>query len=147
MNTRRIAIVAAVIRDESGRSLLVRKRGTAVFQQPGGKRDPADTDDLATLARELREELGCELIRASAQWLCHCVAAAANEPGHIVEAVVYAVQVIGTISAQAEIEELRWIDPAAPGEVPIATLSREHILPLLSGTAWVGAASRRDSLA
>ncbi len=57
-----IRIVAAVIRDEWGRNLLVRKRGATVFQQPGGKRDPGDADELATLARELREELGCELV-------------------------------------------------------------------------------------
>jgi len=125
-----IRIVAAVIRDEEGRTLLVRKRGAAVFQQPGGKRDPADSDDLATLARELREELGCELIFDSAHLLCHCSAAAANEPGHRVEATVYTVAVRGALVAQAEIAELRWIDPTAP-DVSVARLSREHILPLL----------------
>jgi 8-oxo-dGTP diphosphatase len=125
-----IHIVAAVIRDAAGRSLLVRKQGAAVFQQPGGKRDPGDADELATLARELHEELGCELVRDSARLLCHCSAPAANEPGHVVEAAVYMVEVRGTIVAQAEIAELRWIDPAAP-DVPVARLSREHILPLL----------------
>jgi 8-oxo-dGTP diphosphatase len=125
-----IRIVAAVIRDAAGRSLLVRKHGATVFQQPGGKRDPDDLDELATLARELREELGCELLRDSARLLCHCRAPAANEPGHVVEAAVYAVAVRGTITAQAEIAELRWIDPARP-DVPVAQLSREHILPLL----------------
>jgi len=125
-----IRIVAAVIRDAAGRSLLVRKHGATVFQQPGGKRDPADADELATLARELREELGCELLRGSARLLCHCSAPAANEPGHVVEAAVYAVDVHGAIAAQAEIAELRWIDPVAP-DVPVARLSREHILPLL----------------
>ena len=44
----RIRIVAAVVRDGAGRTLLVRKRRAAVFQQPGGKRDPVDADDLAT---------------------------------------------------------------------------------------------------
>ncbi|PWK91991.1 8-oxo-dGTP diphosphatase [Fulvimonas soli] len=127
----RIRIVAAVIRDGAGRSLLVRKRGAEVFQQPGGKRDPGDADDLATLARELREELGCELLPGSARFLCRASAPAANERGHVVEAEVYEVQVRGEIRAQAEIAELRWIDPAAPGGLPIARLSREHILPLL----------------
>lgn len=125
-----IHTVAAVIRDAAGRSLLVRKQGAAVFQQAGGKRDPGDADELATLARELHEELGCELVRDSARLLCHCSAPAANEPGHVVEAAVYMVEVRGAIVAQAEIAELRWIDPAAP-DVPVARLSREHILPLL----------------
>ncbi|KRE91335.1 NUDIX hydrolase [Frateuria sp. Soil773] len=128
-----IRIVAAVIRDGDGRSLLVRKRGAQVFQQPGGKRDRGDADDLATLARELREELGCELLAASARLLCHCSAPAANEPDHVVEAAVYVVQVRGAVAPQAEIEELRWVDPAEPGELPIARLSREHIMPLLRG--------------
>lgn len=133
-DTRIIRIVAAVIRNEAGRSLLVRKRGATVFQQPGGKRDPGDADELATLARELREELGCELVAGSARLLCHCTAPAANEPDHLVEAAVYMVNVHGEIAARAEIEELCWIDPAAPN-VPVARLSREHILPLLRGAS------------
>ena len=35
-----IDIVTAVIRDETGRMLVVRKRGTAIFMKPGGKREP-----------------------------------------------------------------------------------------------------------
>lgn len=128
----RIRIVAAVIRDGAGRTLLVRKHGAEVFQQPGGKRDPDDADDLATLARELREELGCALRPGSARFLCRASAPAANERGHVVEAEVYEVSVDGEPSAQAEIAELRWLDPAAPG-VPVARLSLEHILPLLYG--------------
>ena len=126
-----IRIVAAVIRDEAGRVLLVRKRGATVFQQPGGKRDPHDADDLATLARELREELGVTLVEGSARHLCRASAPAANEPGHVVEGEVYEVAVRGEIQARAEIEELRWVDPSAPGGLPIARLSREHILPRL----------------
>lgn len=126
-----IRIVAAVIRDEAGRTLLVRKRGAAVFQQPGGKRDAGDADDVATLARELREELGCTLVEGSARFLCRASAPAANEHGHRVEAEVYEVRVSGPLQAQAEIEELRWIDPRAPGALPIAVLSRDHILPRL----------------
>ncbi|MCW8807469.1 MAG: NUDIX domain-containing protein [Rhodanobacter sp.] len=126
-----IRIVAAVIRDDAGRVLLVRKRGAKVFQQPGGKRDPGDVDDLATLARELREELGCTLVEGSARYLRHACAPAANEPGHTVEAEVYVVRVTGSIRAMAEIEELRWIDPAMPDGVPIAALSRGHVLPFL----------------
>ena len=128
----RIRIVAAVIRDGAGRTLLVRKRGAEMFQQPGGKRDPDDADDLATLARELREELGCALRPGSARFLCHASAPAANERGHVVEAEVYEVDVDGEPRAQAEIAELCWLDPAAPG-VPVARLSLERILPLLCG--------------
>ncbi|RAO77451.1 NUDIX hydrolase [Dyella jiangningensis] len=130
-STKLIRIVAAVIRDEAGRVLMVRKRGAEVLQQPGGKRDPGDRDDLHTLERELHEELGCTMRREGAHRLGCLSAPAANEPGHVVEAEVYEVRVEGTIEARAEIEEIRWIDPAATGDLLIARLSREQILPLL----------------
>lgn len=129
--TKLIRIVAAVIRDGQGRVLMVRKRGAEVLQQPGGKRDADDRDDLHTLARELHEELGCTMLREGARWLGRFSAPAANEPGHVVEAEVYEVSAEGPFEARAEIEEIRWIDPAATGDLSIARLSREQILPLL----------------
>ena len=129
---RRIEIVAAVIRDAAGRVLLVRKRGAEVFQQPGGKRDPHDRDDLHTLERELEEELGCTMRRDGARLLGRFSAPAANEPGCVVEAMVYEVAAEGPYQARAEIDALCWVDPMAPGDLPIARLSREQLLPLLS---------------
>jgi 8-oxo-dGTP diphosphatase len=133
VSTRSIEIVAAMIRDAQGRVLLVRKRGAEVFQQPGGKRDAGDRDDLHTLARELEEELGCTMRHEGAQLLGRFSAPAANEPGCVVHAVVYEVQASGPFKACAEIEALHWIDPSQPGDVPIAQLSREQLLPLMAG--------------
>lgn len=133
-----IRIVAAVISDVRGRVLMVRKRGAAVWQQPGGKRDAGDRDDLHTLARELHEELGCTMHRDSARWLGRFLAPAANEPGCVVEAEVYQVRAEGPFVAQAEIEGLCWVDPVALGDLSIARLSRESILPLV-GAMRVGA--------
>lgn len=127
-----IHIVVAMIRDERGHVLLVRKRGATVYQQPGGKRDAGDRDDLHTLARELHEELGCRMLPETARFLGAFSAPAANEPGCTVCAHAYEVHVEGPFKAQAEIESLRWIDPAAPGDVPIALLSREQLLPLMA---------------
>ena len=39
MHNKVISVVAALIRDNGGRVLLVRKRGTSAFMQPGGKRE------------------------------------------------------------------------------------------------------------
>lgn len=126
-----IAIVAAVIRDAEGRVLMVRKRGATVWQQPGGKRDPEDRDDLDTLARELREELGCTMHRDDAVLLGHFSALAANEPGYRVDAAVYVVTADGPFEPLAEIDAVAWIDPAQCDGLAIARLSREQILPLL----------------
>ncbi len=128
---RTIHIVAAMIRDERGHVLLVRKRGAQVYQQPGGKRDPGDRDDLHTLRRELHEELGCTMDESSAICLGTFSAPAANEPGWTVSAHVYEVRAEGPFVVQAEIESLIWVDPAAPGDTPIARLSREQLLPLM----------------
>ena len=55
MSRRIISVVAALIRDPDGRVLLVRKRGTEAFMQPGGKRDVGESD-VAALSREIAEE-------------------------------------------------------------------------------------------
>jgi 8-oxo-dGTP diphosphatase len=124
-----ISIVAALIRDPAGRVLLVRKRGTAAFMQPGGKREPGE-DDVAALARELDEELGCRVVTGSARRLGEFVAPSANEPGFSVRAAVYAVDVTGAIAPRAEIEDIAWIDPAAIQTLALAPLTRDHVLPL-----------------
>ena len=124
-----VEVVGAVIRDATGRLLTVRKRQTQRFMLPGGKREPGE-DDLGALARELAEELGVEVV--SATLLGRFEAAAANEPGATVRSAAYIVEITGDIAIQAEIEELRWIDPKAPPDVPIAPLLREQILPALS---------------
>jgi 8-oxo-dGTP diphosphatase len=129
MSETTISIVAALIRDESGRVLLVRKRGTSAFMQPGGKRDPGE-DDAAALARELDEELGCQVVSGSLKPLGAFVAPSANEPGWMVQAAVYAVDVTGTITACAEIEEIAWIDPVQADGLTLAPLTRDHVLPL-----------------
>jgi 8-oxo-dGTP diphosphatase len=124
-----IHVVAALVRDGTGRVLLVRKRGTAAFMQPGGKRDAGESD-LAALAREIVEELGCCVDQRSARALGVFECASANEPGFNVHATVYAVDVAGEISARAEIEEAIWVDPRALPDLPLAPLTRDHVLPL-----------------
>jgi 8-oxo-dGTP diphosphatase len=116
-----IDIVTAVIRDADGRMLVVRKRGTAIFMKPGGKREPGE-DDLTALARELDEELGCRLV--SAKLLGRFEAPAANEAGFTVKAATYLASVEGEIAVRAEIEEMAWIDIASPGDVRLAPLMR-----------------------
>ncbi len=124
-----IRIVAAVIRDPAGRVLLVRKRGTATYIQPGGKREP-DEAALQTLQRELAEELGVAMTPGSARALGTFSDRAVHEAGRRVEAEVYLCDVTGTARPGAEIEALAWVDASAPdAALDIAPLSRHHILP------------------
>jgi 8-oxo-dGTP diphosphatase len=127
-----VEVVGAIILDEAGRLLTVRKRGTQRFMLPGGKREPGE-DDATALAREVREELGVAIV--SAVLLGRFEAPAANEPGATVRSCAYRIEIEGEISIQAEIEELLWIDPAAPPDVPIAPLLVRQILPALIAVA------------
>jgi 8-oxo-dGTP diphosphatase len=132
-----IEIVAALIRDEAGRVLLVRKRGTTAFMQPGGKRGHGE-HDVAALAREIDEELGCRLVLDSIRSLGEFDAISANEPGFRVRAALYEIDVSGEIAPKAEIEAMVWIDPATPAGIPLAPLTRDHVLPLASRTRVAG---------
>jgi 8-oxo-dGTP diphosphatase len=131
MDATTIKIVAALVRDDVGRVLLVRKRGTRAFMQPGGKRSSGE-DDVTALAREIAEELGCHLVPASVRPLGQFDAVAANEPGFRVEASLYAAELSGQITPGGEIEEMIWIDPATASHVLLAPLTRDHVLPLAS---------------
>ena len=131
MGSGTIKIVAALIRDDAGRVLLVRKRGTTAFMQPGGKREPGE-DDVAALAREIAEELGCCMVRASIRPLGEFDADAANEPGRRVHARLYGIDVTGDFAPNREIDAMVWIDPVAPPDIPLAPLTRDHVLPLAS---------------
>lgn len=125
-----IRTVAAVIRDDRGHVLLVRKRGSDTFIQPGGKREPGE-NSLATLAREIDEEIGCRLRLETAVRLGEFEDDAVNESDRRVRGEVFIVEVEGTPAARAEIEALAWVNPADPGGLRIAPLSRRHILPRL----------------
>src|SRR6476659_9524369 len=132
MSERIISVVAALIRDNDGRVLLVRKRGTSAFMQPG------DESDVAALSREIAEELGCRVVVETARPLGVFDCAAANEPGYRVQAAVYAVDVEGVVEPKAEIDEVVWVDPVALPDLPFAPLTRDHVLPLAVGHAQFG---------
>jgi 8-oxo-dGTP pyrophosphatase MutT (NUDIX family) len=129
-----VRVSAAVVLDDSGRALLVRKRGTSTFMQPGGKPEPGETP-AATLVRELAEETGLEVDEVALRWLGTFRADAANEPGDTVVAEVFAVTAeTGGAVARAEIAELRWISESEASALPLAPLSLE-VLPLVWGAA------------
>lgn len=127
-----LRIVAALLVDADGQALLVRKRGTERFMQPGGKPEPGETGAEA-LSRELNEELGLDVAADELESLGRFSALAANEADTVVDCEVFdAPTVSHDVRPLAEIEELTWLDPANPGKVPLAPLSSELLLPLLA---------------
>jgi 8-oxo-dGTP diphosphatase len=129
-----IRISAGVLVDPEGRVLLVRKRGTTVWMQPGGKIEPGE-HPAHTLVRELSEEIGLILEATDLEYWGRFHADAANEAGHVVDAEVYFATVTTPIAVAAEIEELLWVrlddDLEALG-IPLAPLSVVHLFPLLA---------------
>jgi uncharacterized protein (TIGR00730 family) len=133
-------VSAVVLRDEAGRVLTVRKRGTGRFMFPGGKWEPGEDAERAAI-REVAEELGVVLDPARLTALGTFTTAAANERGRQVEAWVFEHPPVVEPRATGEIEEVRWQDPFLPYPEDLAPLLAEAVLPALTGRGlrWVTA--------
>ncbi|WP_460096779.1 NUDIX hydrolase [Pseudomonas sp. H3_C08] len=123
-----IHIAAALLLNPAGQTLLVRKRGTTAFMQPGGKIEVHELP-VHALARELEEELGLQIDSAQAAFLGQFSAPAANEPGCVVQAEIFQLTIEADVTPAAEIEEVIWVDPATDPAVVLAPLTRDVILP------------------
>lgn len=135
---RRIHVAAAIVTDTAGRAIVVRKYGTTGFMQPGGKIERGESA-LATLIRELREELGLEVDVNATEFLGSFEAAALNEPGQMVRAEVFALATDAELRPAAEIDEIYWLEsPDDTDSVELAPLTLDVMLPL-----W---AARRPAL-
>lgn len=123
-----IHIAACLLLSPDGRTLLVRKRGTQAFMQAGGKIEARESPAVA-LARELEEELGLQVDPAQARFLGQFSAPAANEPGYVVQAEVFLLEIDAEVAPAAEIEEVCWVDPHSDINLHLAPLTRDLILP------------------
>ncbi len=128
VSPRIIRIAAALLIGPDGQTLLVRKRGTQAFMQPGGKIE-ASEQPVDALARELEEELGLIIDTTQANYLGRFSAPAANEPGFMVEAEIFQLNIRQPVTPAAEIEEVLWVDPHNVVDVTLAPLTRDLILP------------------
>lgn len=128
-----IRVVAVLVQDHDDNILLVRKRGTQTYIQPGGKPE-AGEDTLTTAHREVLEETGLDLDTDRFKTIGVYTAPAANEPGMSIEAQCLRIRLrpgeARKVLAGNEIEQVSWFTPRQSLEVKAAPLFKEIILPM-----------------
>jgi 8-oxo-dGTP diphosphatase len=118
-------VVAALVRDEEGRILLSQRRADQslplCWEFPGGKVEPGEAPEAA-LAREVREELGCEVRVAG---VFEVVFHAYEE--FDLYMLVYEAQIIAGVPAARQVAAVAWVAPAQipgmklpPADYPLA---------------------------
>ena len=128
-----ISVVAVLVQDSNDRILLVRKKNTEIFIQPGGKPEPGE-ETLTTAAREVVEETGLVIAQDRFEVIGEYSAPAANEPGFSIIAQCVRVRLAPGeechAKAAAEIAEATWFTPTAAAAIKAAPLFQDIILPL-----------------
>jgi 8-oxo-dGTP pyrophosphatase MutT (NUDIX family) len=125
-------VSAVVLRDDGGRILVVRKRGTTRYMLPGGKIEAGESPAQAAV-RELHEEVGAELEPDSLLFLGEWTASAANEPDHTVHGHIFEHPWIDGLAVRAEIEDLLWLHPNEMSKRDdLAPLLVTRVLPALA---------------
>jgi 8-oxo-dGTP diphosphatase len=112
-------VVAAVLHDGAGRVLVTQrpagKPHAGFWEFPGGKRDGEETE-LQCLVRELREELGIEVLPADCAPLLKLQH---RYPERLVSLNVWTVARYGGHATGCEGQALRWLMPAELDSVPL----------------------------
>ena len=125
MSGAELVVAAAVVLRE--RRLLVVSKHAApdVFYLPGGKLEPGESPEAA-MRREVREELGVEVVAAARFLDVEAPAAIEGVPMHLT---VFAVEIDGEPALHAELAALDWIaDASKPGLGPAI---RDQVIPTL----------------
>jgi ADP-ribose pyrophosphatase YjhB (NUDIX family) len=113
-----ILCVGAVIKDDQGRLLLIKRGhapGAGLWSLPGGRIEPGETDAEA-LVREMREETG---LTVEPGQLVGIVRRPAQD-GDVLDIRDYAATVTGgTLRAGDDAAEARWVAPGELDSLPI----------------------------
>jgi 8-oxo-dGTP diphosphatase len=133
MNTRsRKLVVAALMRDDAGRILVSQRRADQpmplLWEFPGGKVEPGEAP-AAALAREVREELGCDI----AVGRIHEVVFHAY-PDFDLVMLVYASTITAGTPRPLQVAQIAWVPSTAlptlallPADYPLArALAADH---------------------
>lgn len=90
--------------------LSTKSYGKEKYYIPGGKRENGETDEQA-LCREIKEELSVDIMPDTILFVGVFQAQAHGHPvGTIVQMTCYMADYTGQLKADAEIEEIRWLN-------------------------------------
>jgi 8-oxo-dGTP diphosphatase len=119
MDMRVIACVGAVIKDDDGRLLLIKRKhepGMGQWSVPGGRIEPGETDQEAVI-REIREETGLIVTPGP---LIGSVRRPTERPGAELDIRDYtAVIVGGQMAAGDDADDVMWAGPAELDSLPL----------------------------
>jgi 8-oxo-dGTP diphosphatase len=129
MNMPRIPCVGAIITDDQGRLLLIKRGhdpGAGRWSLPGGHVEPGETDEQAVV-REILEETGLTVT-------CERLVGSVERPGPagvILDIRDYAATVTGgELAAGDDAADARWVSPAGMAGLPLTRGLAEAL------TAW-----------
>lgn len=126
-----IDIAAAIITDQDGQVLLVRKQNSIYFMQAGGKIE-REEKPIQALIRELHEELGLVTKPNELTYIGEYLMPAANEANYHIRAHLFSIVIKNTIfTAQAELAEVGWYSIEQTRALILAPLTKEVILPFI----------------
>jgi mutator protein MutT len=114
-----IPCVGAVIKDDAGRLLLIKRGhepGKGLWSIPGGRIEPGETDEEAVI-REVREETG---LAVTVGPLLGSVRRPAGHPGTELDIRDYmAVATGGRLAAGDDADDVIWVAPADLDRLPL----------------------------
>ena len=127
-------IALAVFKDKKMLQVRTHKQ-KEVFFTLGGKIEEGESE-IECLKREVKEEVGCEVVESSLKYLTTFQDIAHGKEGEMVNIKVYEGKLIGDPKPQSEIVEIGWFDTKSDKK-HISTIAQRTIYPWLKQHGYI----------